>query len=204
MPVSAKPAKFAEDRFLDGQLLLAMPTITDKRFRKSVIYMCRHSEDGAMGLIVNQRAKSLSLATLMRQLKLVGDDDDEAMPAELLDRSVYVGGPVAAERGFVLHSSDVTIDDATLTISDGICLTASIDILKAIAAGEGPADCLLALGYAGWAPGQLESELQANGWLHCPADRDLVFAEDSETIYHRALAKLGIDPGFLVSAAGHA
>ncbi len=202
MSTKRKSKTFAGDRFLEGQLLLAMPTMTDKRFRRSVIYMCRHTEaDGAMGIIVNQRAKNLSFPKLLRQLHLLNKAE---MPAELVDKHVHVGGPVSAERGFVLHSADFRTEDATLSISDDICLTATIDILKAIAAGKGPAQCLLALGYAGWAPGQLESELLANGWLHCRADHDLVFGTDIELTYDRALSKLGIDPAFLVSEAGHA
>ncbi len=205
MSANPRPAKFTEDRFLEGQLLLAMPTMTDKRFRRSVIYMCRHTEaDGAMGIIVNQRAKNLSFPKLLRQLKLLERGSDEELPVELSDKNVHVGGPVSAERGFVLHSGDYRTADATLTIADGICLTATIDILKAIAVGKGPAACLLALGYSGWAPGQLESELQANGWLHCRADHELVFGQDIELTYDRALSKLGIDPAFLVTAAGHA
>jgi len=204
MNAKPMPAKWTEDRYLEGQLLLAMPTMTDKRFRRSVIYMCRHSDDGAMGIIVNQRAKNLSFPKLMRQLQLVGDDLDEAMPASLLTKTVHIGGPVSAERGFVLHSNDYRADESTMSIADGICLTATIDILKAIVEDKGPADCMLALGYSGWAAGQLESEIQANGWLHCPADRELVFAEDVDRTYDRALSKLGIDPAFLVSDAGHA
>lgn len=204
MSANNKSIRYAEDRFLNGQLLLAMPTMTDKRFRRSVVYMCRHSEEGAMGIIINQRAKDLSFPKLLRQLNLVDEDAEDEMPAALLDKSVHIGGPVSSERGFVLHSGDYRTPDATLVIDDSICLTATIDILKAIAGGTGPAECLLALGYAGWAPGQLESELQANGWLHCPADTGLIFGPDIEQTYDRALSKLGVDPTFLVSAAGHA
>jgi putative transcriptional regulator len=186
---------------LQGQLLLAMPTMKDKRFQRSVIYMCRHASDGAMGIIVNQRAEGLTLVELLQQLDILSEDTE---PAALRDRIVRVGGPVATERGFVLHSDDLVIDDATLVLEDGICLTATVDILKAIAAGNGPRQSLLALGYAGWAPGQLESEIQANGWLHCQADTELVFGEDVEHTYDRALSKLGIDPAFLVTSAGHA
>lgn len=205
MSANQHPTKIAGDRFLEGQLLLAMPTMTDKRFRRSVIYMCRHTElDGAMGIIVNQRAKNLSFPKLLRQLQLVGKNTEDEMSVELVDKHVHVGGPVSAERGFVLHSADFRTEDATLDISDGICLTATIEILKAIAAGKGPDKCLLALGYSGWAPGQLETELQANGWLHCRADHELVFGPDIELTYDRALSKLGVDPAFLISDAGHA
>jgi putative transcriptional regulator len=111
---------------------------------------------------------------------------------------------VETGRGFVLHSSDYFADDSTLPIEDGVCLTATIDILKAIAAGKGPNKAILALGYAGWSPGQLESEIQANGWLNCPADLGLIFNPDVESKYTRAFAKIGIDPSHLVSDAGHA
>ncbi|MGE5513394.1 MAG: YqgE/AlgH family protein [Bacteroidota bacterium] len=190
--------------YLDGQLLLAMPTMADKRFQRSVIYLCTHSADGAMGLIVNQRADHISFTGLLKQLGIVGDDADETVPPELLGMSVHVGGPVSSERGFVLHSADYFAQDSTLEIDGGVCLTATIDILKAMAGGKGPEQAILALGYAGWAPGQLESEIQANGWLHCPADRDLLFSPDLELKYDRALSKIGIDPSHLVSDAGHA
>jgi putative transcriptional regulator len=204
MNAKAKPGKWSQDRYLEGQLLLAMPTMTDKRFRRAVIYMCRHSDDGAMGIIVNQRAKNLSFPSLLQQLNLIDPDASEAIPERIAAKTVHIGGPVSTERGFVLHSDDFVIDDSTLPIGGGFCLTATIDILKAIAGGEGPADCILALGYSGWGAGQLESEIQANGWLHCPADRGLVFAEDIDLTYERALSKLGVDPTFLVSGAGHA
>jgi len=194
---------WVKDSTLEGQLLLAMPTMTDKRFRRAVIYMCRHSDEGAMGIIVNQRAPSVTFRSLLQQLDLLEADDDEA-GSELEERAVHIGGPVSTERGFVLHSDDYTVDGSTLPIADGICLTATIDILRAIAEGKGPAENLLALGYSGWAPGQLETEIHANGWLHCTADRDLVFGSDIDHTYERALSKLGIDPAFLVSSAGHA
>lgn len=204
MIAKATPGKWSGDRYLEGQLLLAMPTMTDKRFRRAVIYMCRHSDDSAMGIIINQRAKNLTFPRLLKQLNLVTAETFADLPDAVAAKTVHVGGPVATERGFVLHSDDYRIDDSTLSIGKGFCLTATIDILKAIATGEGPSESILALGYSGWAGGQLESEIQANGWLHCPADRELVFADDVELIYDRALSKLGVDPTFLVSNAGHA
>lgn len=189
--------------YLDGQLLVAMPVMSDPRFARSVIYMCAHSEDGAMGLIINQRASHISFPDLLERLGIVSTDDEESM-ATAGNMSIHVGGPVETGRGFVLHSSDYFADDSTLPIEDGVCLTATIDILKAIAAGQGPNRALLALGYAGWSPGQLENEIQANGWLNCPADPDLIFGPDLDTKYARALAKIGIDPSHLVSDAGHA
>ena len=174
----------------------------DKRFQRSVIYMCTHSADGAMGIIINQRAKNLSFTSLLVQLQIARRD--QADDLELDHMGVHVGGPVASERGFVLHSNDYCVDDATLRIRDGICLTATVDILRAIAAGKGPERSLLALGYSGWASGQLESEIQANGWLHCEADQELVFAPDLDQKYDLALARIGINPSHLVSDAGHA
>ena len=201
----SKPGKrSAAGSFLEGQLLLAMPTMTDKRFRRSVIYMCRHSREGAMGLIVNQVANDLTFPQLLFQLDLIAVDDDDAMPVNLLDKPVHIGGPVSSERGFVLHSADYTTDASTLQVGGGICLTATVDILRELAAGRGPAQCKLALGYSSWAPGQLEAEIQANGWLHCPADRDLVFSGDVELTYDQAMSKIGVDLTFLVGEAGHA
>ena len=128
----------------------------------------------------------------------------DSVADDIRSMSIHVGGPVETGRGFVLHSSDYFANDSTLPIEDGVCLTATIDILKAIAAGNGPNRSILALGYAGWSPGQLESEIQANGWLNCPADLDLIFDNNLEAKYTRALAKIGIDPSHLVSDAGHA
>ena len=186
---------------LQGQLLIAMPTMSDKRFQRSVIYMCTHSSEGAMGLIINQRAKNVSFGDLLRQLKITGSEED---PQEPFPPTVYMGGPVSAQRGFVLHSGDYYASETTLAITNDICLTATLDILKAIAQGKGPEQSLLALGYSGWAGGQLESEIQANGWLHCAADKDLVFGVDLALKYDRALSKLGINLSQLVSEAGHA
>jgi putative transcriptional regulator len=188
--------------YLDGQLLVAMPIMTDKRFARSVIYMCAHSAEGAMGLIVNQRAPHISFGELLKQLGITPGNID--VPDGLVDMDVHVGGPVETGRGFVLHSSDYYVADSTLPIDDGVSLTATIDILKAIAGGKGPDRAILALGYAGWRAGQLESEIAANGWLHCPADADLLFGRDLDQKYERALSKIGIDPSHLVSDAGHA
>jgi putative transcriptional regulator len=190
--------------YFDGQLLIAMPSMSDRRFARSVIYICAHSEDGAMGLIINQRASHINFPDLLDRLGIVTAGADEGVADEILSRSIHVGGPVETGRGFVLHSADYFSDGSTLSIEGGVCLTATIDILKAIASGEGPDRSLLALGYAGWSPGQLEREIHANGWLNCPADPDLVFDMDLENKYQRAMAKIGIDLPFLVSDAGHA
>jgi putative transcriptional regulator len=201
---TSKKKRKTQDGYLDGQLLIAMPIMSDKRFARSVIYLCAHSAEGAMGLIINQRAPHISFPELLGQLSIGTSNGDDSMQSELIDMQVHVGGPVETARGFVLHSADYFVDDSTLPIDDGVCLTATIDILKAIAGGKGPDRAILALGYAGWRAGQLESEIAANGWLHCPADLDLLFDTDLEQKYERAMSKIGIDPSHLVSEAGHA
>jgi putative transcriptional regulator len=190
--------------YLDGQLLLAMPSMSDPRFHKAVIYLCAHSADGAMGIVVNQRAPHITFPKLLEQLDIVPARNEASIQIPVEDMTVHTGGPVESGRGFVLHTTDYFSDDSTLTIDDSISLTATIDILRAIATGRGPDRSLLALGYAGWAPGQLEHEIQSNGWLICPADTDLVFDPAIENKYDRAMAKLGVHPSFLVSDAGHA
>lgn len=195
--------KSARSGTLEGQLLVAMPVMTDKRFQRSVIYMCAHSDEGAMGLIINHRADHISFPDLLERLGIVPRGAEEGLAGEILDRQVHFGGPVETGRGFVLHTADYHSNDSTLAIAGGISLTATIDILKAIAAGRGPERSLLALGYAGWSPGQLESEIQANGWLTCPADRDVIFEPDLDAKYERALAMIGVNPSFLVGDAGH-
>lgn len=190
--------------YFDGQLLIAMPVMSDRRFARSVIYICAHSEDGAMGLIINQRASHINFPDLLERLGIVPSGADDGISDDILSRSIHVGGPVETGRGFVLHSADYFSDGSTLSIEKGVCLTATIDILKAIASGEGPDRSILALGYAGWSPGQLEREIHANGWLNCPADADLIFDTDVENKYQRAMAKIGIDIPFLVNDAGHA
>lgn len=188
--------------YLEGQLLVAMPLMTDKRFARSVIYMLAHSHEGAMGLIINQPAPSISFRELMKQLKLPVADQDVLPEAEEI--RIHVGGPVDTQRGFVLHTPDYCSEDSTLSIDKSMSLTATVDILKAMAGGRGPDRAILALGYSGWSSGQLENEIHANGWLHCPADPDLVFHPDLESKYERALSRIGVDPSFLVSEAGHA
>jgi putative transcriptional regulator len=190
--------------FLDGQLLIAMPTMTDKRFQRSVIYVCAHSRDGAMGLIINQRADHITFPKLLRQLDIVTTAQEKKLPEAVSDMAVHVGGPVETVRGFVLHSSDYFASDSTLPINADVCLTATIDILKAVAQGSGPRQAILALGYSNWASGQLEREIQGNGWLSCEADQELVFGADLEHKYHRAMAKLGIDLTHFIASAGQA
>src|SRR5215469_1359934 len=190
--------------YLDGQLLVAMPVMGDPRFERSVIYLCAHSADGAMGIMVNRPAGSIDFPELLVQLNIINKAEQIKLPENAESMKVLRGGPVDTGRGFVLHSSDFYLDNATLPIDDKICLTATVDILKAIANGAGPKHAILALGYAGWAPGQLENEIQGNGWLHCDADPELVFGDDIDEKYARALRKIGIDPGMLSNEAGHA
>jgi putative transcriptional regulator len=191
-------------RYLDGQMLIAMPTMLDERFARSVIYLCAHSAEGAMGIVVNQPAPNINFPDLLVQLEVIPATELIQLPRSAGAVRVLRGGPVETGRGFVLHSADFFIENSTLPIDDGICLTATLDILKAIARGTGPSNAVLALGYAGWAAGQLETEIQENGWLHCAADPDLIFGADTERKYERALRKLGIDLGMLSSEAGHA
>jgi len=181
---------------LSGQLLVAMPQMSDPRFARTVVYLCAHSSDGAMGLVVNRLIDSLTFSSLLSQLGVEAEGEPADMP-------VHFGGPVESSRGFVLHSSDY-LQDSTLVIDDEIALTATVDVLKAIARGSGPRHRVLALGYAGWAPGQLDAEIQANGWLLVPADLDLVFGGENDAKWQRAIAKIGIDLSLLSSQAGHA
>src|ERR1700722_9664012 len=160
----------AEQGYLDGQLLIAMPVMGDPRFERSVIYLCAHSAEGAMGIMVNRPASSIEFPELLVQLNIINKTDQIKLPENAETMKFLRGGPVDTGRGFVLHSSDFYIENATLPIDDKICLTATVDILRAIAKGTGPKHAILALGYAGWAPGQLETEIQDNGWLHCDAD----------------------------------
>src|SRR5690242_6144216 len=159
--------------YLDGQLLIAMPVMGDPRFERSVIYMCAHSAEGAMGMMVNRPVGSIDFPELLVQLNIIEQYGQIKLPENAETMKLLRGGPVETGRGFVLHSSDFFIENATLRIDDGICLSATVDILKAIANGSGPKHAILALGYAGWRAGQLDSEIQGNGRLHCDADPDL-------------------------------
>jgi putative transcriptional regulator len=190
--------------YLDGQILLAMPGMADERFARAVIYVCAHSAEGAMGIVLNRPASDLSFPDLLVQLEIVPEMERIRLPGRVSGVQVLMGGPVETSRGFVLHSPDFYIDQSTLPIDDDVCLTATIDILRAIARGEGPAQAILALGYAGWSAGQLESEIQANGWLNCPADAELIFKATADTRYELAMRKIGIDPAMLSMEAGHA
>ena len=182
--------------YLTGQLLVAMPQMLDERFSTSVICLCAHTEDGAMGLVVNKLLENVDLPDLLKQLDLEPD-------LKGLGIRVHFGGPVESGRGIVLHSGDY-VQDATMVINDHIALTATTDVLRDIAAGDGPQNSFLALGYAGWGPGQLDAEIQANGWLSLEADNSLVFGGGPKTVWQAALAKMGIAISMLSGDAGHA
>jgi putative transcriptional regulator len=181
---------------LAGQLLIAMPQMQDHRFVRSVIFLCAHNEEGAMGLVVNKTIDTVTMPELMDKLGIPAPGLRGAAP-------VHAGGPVEEGRGFVLHSDDY-VESNTLVVGNSMALTATLDILRAIGRGEGPRRSLLALGYSGWGPGQLDAEMQANGWLHVPADEAIVFDRELSGKWQRALGKLGIDPLVLSSDAGHA
>lgn len=202
--IAGQPEFSGEQGFLDGQLLVAMPGMADPRFARSVIYLCAHSEDGAMGLILNQPSRVKNFPELLVQLNIIAPEEQISLPRDASRIQVLTGGPVQTDRGFVLHSPDFHLTNSTLPIDDSVSLTATVDILRAIAAGEGPDRALLALGYAGWDAGQLETEIQHNGWLHCPSDPALVFDHRLDTKYDRALQKLGVDLAQLSTSAGHA
>ncbi len=187
----------SESGHLNGKLLIAMPAMQDPRFARSVIFMCAHSDEGAMGLVVNKPAPDLEFRDLLAQLDITPARDVPQI-------RIHVGGPVEHGRGFVLHSADYRATDATLQVDGHFGMTATLEILEDISQGQGPARYLLALGYAGWGPGQLESELQANGWLTADATPDLVFGDHDADKWEAALASLGISPSFLSGSGGTA
>jgi putative transcriptional regulator len=180
---------------LTGQLLIAMPQMQDPRFMRSVIFLCAHSNEGAMGIVVNKLVEKPSMSDVLGQLGIAAEGFRGA--------HVHFGGPVEGARGFVLHSPDYS-EDSTLMVGGQVGLTATTEILRAISRGDGPKRNLLALGYAGWGPGQLDTEIQANGWLHVAADDDLIFDHGADDKWRRAIGKLGIDPSALSGDAGHA
>ena len=192
----------AKQGYLSGQLLLSMPGMTDPRFDGTVIYICTHTEEGAMGLVINRQCENIDFPDLLNQLDV--DCLDERKKISPLDTiPLHEGGPVESGRGFILHSADY-VQETTLIISETIALTATIDILTAIACDEGPQDYLIALGFSGWSRGQLENEILRNSWLTIEADEELVFRTDLELKFPRALAKLGVDISMLSSQFGTA
>ena len=181
---------------LAGHLLVATHAVDDSCFERSVIYMCAHNEEGAMGVIINAPVAEVDIEDIFDQLKISHDDHARHLP-------IHFGGPVEAHRGFVLHSAEEAASDS-IVCQDGIAVTANIAILQDLAAGKGPAQSMLVLGYAGWSPGQLESEIEQGSWLIVPANKTLVFDTQNETKHATALSALGIDMGHLSSTVGHA
>ncbi|MFK0384736.1 MULTISPECIES: YqgE/AlgH family protein [Rhizobium/Agrobacterium group] len=191
-----------ERGFLDGQFLIAMPGLDDGNFARSVVYICAHSDAGAMGFIIN-RPQQITFTDILLHLKLVDSNDAIMLPNRTRDFPIQSGGPVETGRGFVLHSDDYG-SESSIPVSDEISLTATLDIVRAISNGHGPKRATMLLGYAGWGPGQLENEIANNGWLNCPASDDLIFDRLLDNKYERALALMGVDPRMLSAEAGHA
>lgn len=191
-----RPTLSEGPNYLSGQLLVAMPQLMDSSFERTVIYMCAHNADGALGLVINKLVESLTFDELLSQLDIEPDDYHEGI-------HVHFGGPVEAGRGFVLHSADY-LQESSLQVDDHIALTATIDILKDMANGRGPSKSFLALGYAGWGPGQLDREIQDNGWLNVASDDELLFGSDLENKWEKAISKIGFDVSKLSHISGHA
>ncbi|WP_137390071.1 YqgE/AlgH family protein [Rhodoligotrophos defluvii] len=192
------------DEYLDGKMLIAMPSIGDDRFARSVVYVCAHSAEGAMGIVVNKPADHITFPDLLERVNVLPAGERISLSPEIRSKPVQFGGPVESGRGFVLHTSDYFASDCTLPIDEGIGLTATLDVLRAIAQGRGPRRAMFALGYAGWGPGQLEREIYQNGWLHCEPDEELLFASDLASKYDWAMHKIGVDPRLLSLDIGHA
>jgi putative transcriptional regulator len=186
---------------LKGKLLISMPGMTDTTFNESVVFLCAHSAEGAMGIIINKPMPGLNFMELADHVDMGRTTQDVMQRLE--QTPILMGGPVEQHRGFVLHSQDYAQDDGSLDVNADFKLTATIDILQDMALDRGPLQRVIALGYSGWSPGQLENEMLHNGWLHCDADADLVFSPDWPSKHRRALGKLGIDPRMLSATAGH-
>jgi putative transcriptional regulator len=191
------PRTIQGENFLEGKLLIALPGMADPRFERSVIFMCAHSLEGAMGIMINRAVEGLRFRELMNKLEL-------ELQAGARDMPVLYGGPVETGRGFVLHSGDYESVDSTLPVAEDVSLTASVEILRAMGEGKGPKKALFALGYAGWGPGQIENEIRANGWIHCDTDTSLLFDTGLDSKWSNALRKLGIDASGLSAHAGQA
>lgn len=189
---------------LKGQFLVAMPNLEGPPFHDSVIYLVGHGDDGAMGLIINQSLDDVHVSDIVDGLDIEKPDNSKVTSVQIDDQSVLRGGPVETERGFVLHSRDYFQNDDSYAVNDEIGLTATLDVLRAMAAGKGPRQSLLALGYCGWAPGQLENEIQENSWLHVPHSSEILFTVPLEKRYDKALASIGITRASLSSTHGSA
>ena len=188
---------------LCGKFLIAMPGMGDQRFERSVIYICAHSEEGAMGFIFNQVLDTPTMTDFFNQLEIVSEDETGIISEELASTNLFVGGPVEPGRGFVLHTSEYD-SDSTLHVSDNVRLTATLDILRSIVTNKGPGKSMIALGYSGWAAGQLEDEIVSNGWLTADADERIIFETPVNERYDASLKLLGIKPTALSSDVGHA
>ncbi len=189
-----------ENGYLNGKLLLAMPSMSDPRFHKSVIFVCAHDENGAMGLVVNQKMQGVAFSKLLEQLGLLSDIDVSKGDINI---PVMSGGPVEAQRGFVLHGADFKREE-TIPVNDDFAVTGTVEALKDIAQGNGPSELLFVLGYAGWSPGQLDDEIQQNAWLMLDADQDIIFGTGPDDKWDVAIKRLGIDPSMLSGEAGRA
>ena len=183
--------------FLSGKMLIAMPGIGDPRFERALVLVCAHDSDHAMGVAVNRPVEGLTLPDLLARLDIAGE-------MHMAPEPVLLGGPVDRERGFVVHTDDYTSGDHTMRVGPGLSLTATREVLEAMAGLEAPRRAILALGYAGWAAGQLEHEIRENVWLTCDADDALIFGDDHDSKWTRALATLGIDPARLSGQSGRA
>lgn len=196
------PGQKRERGFLDGQFLIAMPGMDDGNFSRAVVYICAHSPDGSMGFIIN-RPQSISFVDVLLHLKMLNQHEAIMLPEPTREFPILSGGPVETGRGFVLHSDDY-VGESSIPVSDDISLTATLDVIRAISEGRGPAKATMMLGYAGWGAGQLENEIASNGWLNCPASEEMIFDRRLGGKYEQALASMGVSAAMLSADAGHA
>ncbi len=188
---------------LCGKFIIAMPGMGDARFEKTVIYICAHSDEGAMGFIINQPLEAPTTSEFFCQLEIISQEESLSLTNSVLSNTLHAGGPVEPGRGFVLHSSDFQ-SEATVEVNKKVSLTATLEVLRAIADGKGPNANMITLGYSGWSAGQLEDEIISNGWLTVDADEDIIFDKRNDTKYSRSLKLLGVDESLLSSSSGHA
>lgn len=196
--VKKKNKNKTENISLIGKCLISSPGMTDDRFDKSIVYICANSKEGSMGIVINRPIFPVKFAELLKQL-----DINISSNEVIVSPDIVYGGPVESSRGFVLHSADYFLA-STVIVKDNIAITATLDILEAIAKGKGPSQSMIALGYAGWTSGQLEEELKNNNWLITDADEELIFKTPHNQKWKKALAKIGVDPNFLLSGQGNA